>query len=139
MFVHSLTEDARDYFRRFLDDSITSWNDSEKFFKEQYGDYANASFIVNEFNKTKKGQKCFYVALDFKLTPAIAENVDPVRAQSIIPTKVLLINGIRSHFHYTIQELVTLEMDETLNVSSVDRALKPKHKHLEDKGLIHIS
>lgn len=34
LFVHSLTEDARDWFRRFLDDNISSWNDLEKLFKE---------------------------------------------------------------------------------------------------------
>ena len=77
-------------------------------------------------------------ALDFKLTLVIAENVNPIRAQSQIPTKVLLINNIRSHFHCVVQELGTLEMDETLNAMSVYRALKPKHKHLDDKGLIHI-
>ena len=30
-------------------------------------------------------------------------------------------------------------MDETVNAMSVDRALKPKHKHLDDKDLIHLS
>ena len=30
-------------------------------------------------------------------------------------------------------------MDETLSFMSVDRALKLEHKHLHDKGLIHIS
>ena len=34
LFVHSLTEDARDWFRRLPDDSITSWSDLEKLFKE---------------------------------------------------------------------------------------------------------
>ena len=41
LFVHSLTEDARDWFRRFPDDSISSWSDLEKLFKEHYGDYTN--------------------------------------------------------------------------------------------------
>ena len=60
--------------------------------------------------------------LDFTLYPIITKNVDPSRAQSQIPTKVLLINEIRSHFHYAIQELGALEMDETLNSMSVDGA-----------------
>ena len=34
LFVHSLTEDAREWFRRLPNDSITSWVDLEKFFKE---------------------------------------------------------------------------------------------------------
>ena len=33
-FVHSLTKYARDWFRRFPDDSIYSWEDFEKCFKE---------------------------------------------------------------------------------------------------------
>ena len=41
LFVHSLTEDVRDWFRRLPDDSITSWSDLEKLFKEQYGDNTN--------------------------------------------------------------------------------------------------
>ena len=45
LFVHSLTEDARDWFRRLSNDSICSWDDLEKNFKEQYGDQTNASFI----------------------------------------------------------------------------------------------
>ena len=32
--IHSLTEDARDWFRRLPDDSITSWGDLGKCFKE---------------------------------------------------------------------------------------------------------
>ena len=56
LFVHSLTKDARDQFRRMPDDSITSWGDLEKFFKEQYGDHTNIGFILNEFNNIKKGQ-----------------------------------------------------------------------------------
>ena len=30
-------------------------------------------------------------------------------------------------------------MDETLKAMSVDGALKPEHKHLNDKGLVHLS
>ena len=56
LFVHSLTKDARDWFRRLPDDNITSWSDLEKFFKEQYGDHTNAGFILNEFINIKKGQ-----------------------------------------------------------------------------------
>lgn len=56
LFVHSLTEDARDWFRRLPDDSITSWSDLENFFKEQYVDHTNAGFILNEFDNIKKGK-----------------------------------------------------------------------------------
>ena len=39
LFVHSLVEDARDWFRRLPDDSIYSWSDLESSFKEKYGDH----------------------------------------------------------------------------------------------------
>lgn len=53
LFVHSLTEDARDQFRRQLDDSIGPWNDLENIFKEQYVENKNANFMLNEFNNIK--------------------------------------------------------------------------------------
>ena len=53
LFVHSLTEDVRDWFRRLPDDSITSWSDLEKLFKEQYGDNTNVKFMLNDFNNIK--------------------------------------------------------------------------------------
>ena len=33
----------------------------------------------------------------------------------------------------------TLEMDTALGELSIDGVLKAKHKHLEDKGLTHIT
>ena len=78
-------------------------------------------------------------APDFKLIPATIKSTDHAGAQSKIPSKVLLINDIHSHFHCTIQEIGTLEMDETLKALSVDGVLRLKKKHLEDKCLICIS
>ena len=78
-------------------------------------------------------------APNFKLVPAIAESLDPNGAQSQTPPKVLLINDIRTHFKCSIQELGNLEMDNALGEMSVDGSLKPEHKHLETKGLTHIS
>ena len=54
LFVHSLTEDARDWFRRFLDDSINSWNDLETLFKEKYGEKKIFIFMSNDFNNIKR-------------------------------------------------------------------------------------
>jgi hypothetical protein len=56
LFVHSLVEDARDWFRIFLDNYISSWNDMVGCFKEHYGDQTNDGFIFNEFNTIKKNQ-----------------------------------------------------------------------------------
>ena len=47
LFVYFLIEDVRDWFRRLLDDSISLWDELEKFFKEHYGDNTNAKFISN--------------------------------------------------------------------------------------------
>ena len=78
-------------------------------------------------------------APNFKLVPTVAENLDLSKAQSQIPLKVLLINDIRTHFKCSIQKIGTLEMDATLGELSVDGVLKLEHKHLEDKGLTHIT
>lgn len=78
-------------------------------------------------------------ALDFKLTPAITETLDPSGAQSQIPTKVLLINDIRTHFKCVIQDIGTLEMDDALDKLCLNGVLKLEHQHLETKGLTHIS
>ena len=69
-------------------------------------------------------------ALDFKLSLAIAKVLDPTGAQSQIPSKVLLVNDIYIHFHYVIQDIKTLEMDETLKILHVNGALKPEHEYL---------
>ena len=54
LFVHSLVEDARDWFKRLPDDNIYSWSDLESLFKEQYGDKTNVGFMLNDFNNIKK-------------------------------------------------------------------------------------
>lgn len=53
-------------------------------------------------------------APDFKLTPAFVETLDPSGARTQIPPKLLLINDIFSHFKCAIQDIGTLEMDESL-------------------------
>ena len=77
-------------------------------------------------------------APNFKLVSAIAKTLDPYGAQSQISPKVLLINDIRTHFKYNVQEIGTLEMDNALAEMSVDGMLKSEFKHWETKGLTHI-
>ena len=94
-------------------------------------------------SKVKKGSDMLvrgvdWKAPDFKLSLAITETLDPVGAQLQIPPKVLFINDIFSHFHYVVQEIGSLQMDETLNSLCVKGVLKPEHQHLEAKGLTHI-
>ena len=100
--------------------------------------------MVATSSKEKKGLEMLvrgmeWKAPDFKLCPAITKSIDLAGAQSRIISKVLLINNIHSHFHCTTQEIGKLEMDETLNALTMNWVLKPKHKHLGDKGLTHIT
>ena len=53
-FVQSLIEDAREWFKRLLESSIWDWKDIEYYFKEQYGDKQNQSYILSEFNNIKR-------------------------------------------------------------------------------------
>lgn len=74
----------------------------------------------------------------FKLHLVVAEKSDPLGAHSSIPLKVLLVYDIRSFYHYPIQDLRTYEMNEAYTTMCDNRVLKPKHKHLEMKGLTHL-
>ena len=56
LFVHSLNEDAREWFKRLPELSIMDWKDNEYCFKEQYGDKVNQSYILSEFNNIKRLQ-----------------------------------------------------------------------------------
>ena len=74
----------------------------------------------------------------FKLCPTIVETLDPTRAQLEILPKVLLVHDICSFYHFSIQQLGTLEMNEVCNELCVDDILKLEHNHLETKVLTHI-
>lgn len=74
----------------------------------------------------------------FKLCPVIVGELDLVGAHSQIPPKVLLIHDVRSFYHFSIQELGTLEPNQVYEALCVDKNLKTKHTHLEVKGLTHI-
>lgn len=100
--------------------------------------------MTSSSNKNKKGSEMLVWGVDckkpnFKLSLAIAEALDPAIAQSQIIPKVLIMHNIHSFYHFSIQELKTLEINKPLKELCVDGALKPKHQHLETKGLTHIS
>ena len=81
-------------------------------------------------NKKKKGLDMLLHGMEwkepnFKVCPTIPKSIDPTGAQSRIPSKLLLINDIHSHFHCTIQEIGTLEIDETLNALIMNGMLNP--------------
>lgn len=100
--------------------------------------------MASSSRKIKKGSKMLvrgvdYEAPNFKLSPTIVEMLDLVGAQSQILPKVLLVHNIRSYYKCSIQELGTHEMNEALSELCVNGILKPKHQHLEAKGLTHIS
>ena len=54
LFVQSLAEDARDWFKRLPDRCIDTWDSFERCFKEHFGDRPNASFMLNKFNTIRK-------------------------------------------------------------------------------------
>ena len=99
--------------------------------------------MASNSSKVKQGSNKLFCGvewkiLDFKLTPTIAKTLDPSGAKSQIPSKVLLINDIHTHFKCIIQEIGTLEMDDALDNLCVNGNLKLEHQHLETKGLTHI-
>lgn len=49
------------------------------------------------------------------------------------------MNDICTHFKHVVQEIGTLEIDSALGELCVNGTVKPEHKHLEEKGLTHIS
>ena len=58
-------------------------------------------------SKTNKVSDMFiggveWKASDFKMSPVVVETLDPVEAQSQIPSKVLLINDTFLHFNCAI-------------------------------------
>lgn len=54
LFVQSLIENVRDWYRGLPVDSISSWEEFTNCFKEQYGDKTNVSFMLNKFNNIWK-------------------------------------------------------------------------------------
>lgn len=54
LFIQSLVEYARDWYRGLPNASISSWDEFEMCLEEQYGDTTNTSFMLNEFNNIKK-------------------------------------------------------------------------------------
>ena len=55
LFVQSLTENARDWYRALPTQSIHSWYDFQHSFKEQFNEKLNTSFMLSQFNSIKKG------------------------------------------------------------------------------------
>ena len=68
----------------------------------------------------------------------IAEKEDPMGAHSMIPPNVLMIHDMRTFYHCPIQDLGTFKMNEAYKALCDGENLKPKHQHLEAKGLTHI-
>lgn len=113
--------------------------ESSKFF-ETFKTLLNMAYANRKMKKGSKflihGAECELLA--FKINQAIAELLDPIGAQSKIPSQVLLVHDICSYYYCSIQELGTHEMHEALNELSMNGALKLEHRHLEEKGLTHI-
>lgn len=46
IFMQSLVDDARDFYRSFPNSSIDSWREFKQKFKEQYDDHSDPSFSL---------------------------------------------------------------------------------------------
>lgn len=55
LFMQSLTEDAREWYRSLPAKSIDSWEEFKRVFREQYGDKIDSRFLLNDFNNISKG------------------------------------------------------------------------------------
>lgn len=84
LFAHSLTEDARDWFRKLPDDSISSWEELEKCFKEQYGVHSNGGFILNKFNNIKKIQNEFTFDFNVRFQKGIHKQFQVMRLEESV-------------------------------------------------------
>lgn len=99
--------------------------------------------VVSSSSKVKKGLKMLVKSLDctpskFQLYPKIGEEKYPQGSHSSIPPRVLLIHDIRSFYHYFIQELGNLKLDQACAVLCENDVLKLEHKNLKVKGFTHI-
>lgn len=54
MFIQSIINYARDWYRSMCDASISSWNEFKYMFKQQYGDHSDPKFALNEFKSIQK-------------------------------------------------------------------------------------
>ncbi|KAH9328171.1 hypothetical protein KI387_000279, partial [Taxus chinensis] len=53
LFIHTLEEDARDWYKALPDNSIDSWTEMKNTFMLQYGDKIDPRFILSEFENIK--------------------------------------------------------------------------------------
>ncbi|KAH9292578.1 hypothetical protein KI387_042238, partial [Taxus chinensis] len=54
LFIHTLEEDARDWYKALPDNSIDSWTEMSNAFRLQYGDRTDPRFLLIEFENIKK-------------------------------------------------------------------------------------
>jgi len=55
LFMQSLIDDARDWYRSLPQAIIGSWEEFKRVFREKYGEKTNPRFIINEFTNITKG------------------------------------------------------------------------------------
>lgn len=55
LFMQSLTDDAREWYKSLPDSSIRYIQDFKRIFKDQYGDHSDTKFALHELTNIKKG------------------------------------------------------------------------------------
>lgn len=54
LFIHTLEEDVRDWYKALPDNSIDSWTEMKNAFRLQYGDRTDPRFLLSKFKNIKK-------------------------------------------------------------------------------------
>ena len=76
--------------------------------------------------------------LNFQAMLDTAMKGDPSGALSSIPLKVLMIHDVRSYFMWKVSEIGDNELRVDYDELCENGALKNMHKHIVDKGLVHV-
>lgn len=87
LFMQSLVDDVRDWYRSLLDSHIGSWNNFHRVFREKYGDHTDPRFKLGEITTIQKGQN--EMATDFntrfvKILNKIPHHVKPNDSMCLI-------------------------------------------------------
>lgn len=74
---------------------------------------------------------------DFRLILEVAYKNDPVRALSMIPPKVVMVQDVRRCYNYKIGAIGDMEIREAYNKFYENGVFKEEFQIVERKGLIH--
>jgi hypothetical protein len=71
LFMHSLKEDARDWYRGLPNGTIVSCEEFKRVFREKYVDKTKNIFMLNEFNNITKGHNEMVTNFNIRFQKAV--------------------------------------------------------------------